>query len=270
MKPSKILLTLSLTSFALVSSLTALAAENPPSPSANPLSTGQVDQVKKIVHDYLVTNPQVLVEASMALQKQEVQKVEEKSKQAIVTNAKQIFADPASPVVGNAKGDVTVVEFFDYQCPHCKDMGPLLEKVHSADGNLRIVMKELPIFGAGSKDAAAAALASQKQGADKYLKLHNALLAAENPLNKDKIMQVAKSVGLDTAQLAKDMDSADVKKQLDDNFNLAQALGLMGTPTFIISKWKVGADNNSVTAALFVPGVVSADKLKDLIAQARK
>ncbi len=244
----------------------AMAAET----GANALSAAQVEQVKTVVHDYLVTNPQVLVEASLALQKQEVQQVEKKAKQAVVDNAKQIFADPASPAVGNPQGDVTVVEFFDYQCPHCKDMGTVVEQALTGDKNLRIVMKELPIFGANSKDAAAAALASQKQGADKYLQFHNALLAASNPLNKDKVMKIAKTIGLNTDQLSKDMDSDAVQNQLKDNFNLAQALGLMGTPTFIVSKWKVGASDNSGQNAAFVPGVVDAAKLQDLIAQARK
>lgn len=239
--------------------------------AAAPLSAPQVEQVKQVVHDYLINNPQVLIEASQALQKQEIAKVEQKAKSAISGNAAQIFADNASPVVGNPKGDVTLVEFFDYQCPHCKDMSAIVEQVRAADNNLRIVMKELPIFGASSKDVAMIALAAQEQGADKYLRFHNALMATANPLSKDKALQVAKSVGLDTDKLTKDMNSDKVKKQIDDNFKLAQALGLMGTPTFIISKWEIGKDNAVfVQKAAFVPGVVDAGSMQDLIAQARK
>lgn len=248
----------------VLASTSAMAADN----SSTALTPAQVGQVKTVVHDYLVSNPQVLVEASMALQKQEVQQVEQKAKQAIIANANQLFADPASPVMGNPQGGVTVVEFFDYQCPHCKDMGPVMDKIVAANKDVRIVLKELPIFGGGSKDAAAAALAAQKQSADKYVQFHEALLAAPNPINKDKVMSIAKSLGLNTDQLSKDMESADVKKQLDDNFNLAQALALMGTPTFVINTWKVGQANNSAENAIFVPGVVDAKKLQDLIAQA--
>lgn len=267
MNQSKFLSSLFISSMLLTSPLIASAADA--SNENQALSAGQVTQVKKVVHDYLVTNPQVLVEASMALQKQEVQKVEAKSQEAIVSNARQIFADAASPIAGNPQGDVTVVEFFDYQCPHCKDMRPVLEKLLATDKNVRVVFKELPIFGASSRDASAAALAAQKQGADKYLKLHEALLATDNPLNKDKIMKAAQSVGLDTTKLAKDMNSTEVKKQLDDNFKLAQALGLMGTPTFIISQWKVGAEGNSAKNAQFIPGIVTAEKLQQLVAQSR-
>ncbi len=232
----------------------------------------QVTQVKSIVHDYLVTNPQVLVEASEALQKQEIQQAEHKALAAIAQNAQALFASPTSPVVGNPKGDITVVEFFDYQCPHCKDMSPVLEKISANDPNLRIVYKELPIFGSTSKDAAVAAIASLQQGTDKYVKFHQALMAAPNPLTKDKVMEIAKSVGLDTNKLSNDMNSAAVRKEVDDNFKLAQVLGLMGTPTFIVGKWTAGASNVSGTVKNvgFAPGVVSGDKLKELIAQARQ
>lgn len=264
MKSNKILLTtVSAVAFAL--SNVAFAADTS-------FSSDQTTQIKQIVHDYLVTNPQVLIEASQALQKQEIVKVEQKAKTAISQNANQIFADPASPAVGNPKGNVTMVEFFDYQCPHCKDMGVVVNQALAADPNLRVVMKELPIFGAGSKDVSMLALAAQQQGADKYQKFHDALLAATNPLNKDKALQIAKTIGLDTDKLQKDMSSDAVKKQIDDNFKLAQALGLMGTPTFVIAKWDVTGKDNTVAVqqAAFVPGVVDLASLKELIAQARK
>ncbi len=234
------------------------------------LTPNQVNQVQGVVHDYLVTNPQVLVEASQSLQKQQMDQLEKKAKAAIGQNADQIFANPMSPVTGNARGDVTLVEFFDYQCPHCKDMKPIVDKVMSGDAKLRVVYKELPIFGDSSRQAAAAALAAGKQGADKYVKLHEALLAEEGPLNRDKVMQIAKSVGLDTDKLAKDMQSPDVQKQIDDNLQLAQTLQLIGTPTFIISKWQVGAKTNDVSKADFIPGMPTANELKDSIAAARK
>lgn len=263
MKPNKILATFAMTSMA-VASQSALA-----DPASN-LSPSQVTQVQGVVHDYLVTNPQVLVEASQSLQKQQMQQMEQKAKTAIAQNADQIFADPMTPVVGNAKGDVTLLEFFDYQCPHCKDMKPVIDKLIAKDANLRVVYKELPIFGESSRDAAAAALAANKQGADKYMKLHEALLAAENPLSRDKVMQIAKSVGLDVNKLAADMQSSDVQKQLDDNLQLAQALNLIGTPTFIISKWQVGAKTNDVTKAAFMPGMPNANELQAAVTAARK
>jgi protein-disulfide isomerase len=234
------------------------------------LSAGQVKQVKEVVHDYLVTNPQVLVEASQSLQKQEKEKTAERAKTAIAENAAAIFAAAGNPIAGNPKGDVTLVEFFDYQCPHCKEMHAPIEKLVAADANLRVVYKELPIFGQSSKDASAAALAAMQQGSDKYLKLHNALLAAENPLDKDKVLKIAKTVGLDTDKLAKDMSSDAVQKQIDENFKLAQALNLMGTPTFIISKWQLDNKNNSAKNAAFMPGMPSFEELKAKVDAARK
>lgn len=249
--------------------ITALAF-NQSATAADQLTSGQVEQVKGVVHDYLVTNPQVLVEASQSLQKQEMGKMEQRAKDAIVKNADIIFADPASPVAGNPKGSVTIVEFFDYQCPHCKDMRPIIDKFIANDPSLRVVYKELPIFGASSRDASSAALAAAKQGNDKYIKLHDALLAAANPLNKDKVMEIAKSIGLDTDKLNKDMTDAGVQKQIDANFQLAQTLNLMGTPALIINKWKVGSKNNDVKNAIFIPGTPTENDLKAKVEAAKK
>lgn len=235
----------------------------------NPLSNAQVKQVKEVVHDYLVTNPEVLIEASHALQKRETQKKGEETKGAIVDNATALFADPKTPVVGNPKGSVTLIEFFDYQCPHCKEMKGPIEKLIASDANLRVLYKELPIFGQTSKDASAAALAAAKQGDGKYLTLHNALLTADNPLSKDKVLEIAKSVGLDTTKLAQDMDAPAVQKQIEDNFQLAQALNLVGTPTFVISKWQVGSKTNNVKNAVFIPGMPTAEELKAAVDSAK-
>jgi protein-disulfide isomerase len=234
------------------------------------LSNGQIKQVKEVVHDYLVTNPQVLVEASQSLQKQEAEKAGKRAKTAIAKNAATIFADSESPVIGNPKGDVTLVEFFDYQCPHCKDMKIVIEKLIKDDPKLRVVYKELPIFGQSSKEASSLALAAAKQGDGKYLALHNALLVAENPLTKEKVLEIAKSVGLDTAKLTKDIDSPAVQKQIEDNFQLAQSLNLMGTPTFVISKWQVESKTNDVKNAVFMPGMPTPEQLKEAVVAARK
>ncbi len=249
---------------------TAPASATPPKNTADSLSDNQVNQVKGVVHDYLVTNPQVLVEASQSLQKQEMDKIADKAKAAIAANADGLFGNIASPVVGNANGDVTLIEFFDYQCPHCKEMKPIMDKVVADNANLRVVYKQLPIFGQTSHDAAAIALAAMKQGADKFLKLHNALLAAQGPLNKDKTLAIAKSLGLDTIKLVKDMVDPTIQKQIDDNLQLAQSLNLIGTPTFIIAKWKVDDKKNDVKNAVFMPGMPTADELKAKIVEAGK
>jgi protein-disulfide isomerase len=229
----------------------------------------QVTEIQKIVHEYLVSNPEVLVEASQALQKQEMSKIEEKAQSAIVANAKALFADTSNPVLGNPKGNITIIEFFDYQCPHCKDMGVVVEAAIKNNKDVRVVLKELPIFGATSKDATSAALAANLQGADQYQKFHKALLTAPNPLNKTRVMAVAKTVGLDVKKLEKDMQSDAIQKQIDENFKLAQALELVGTPSFVIGKWVVDGKDNTGKDALFVPGVVDEAGMQDLINQVK-
>lgn len=229
--------------------------ESSPS-TASSFSPDQVQQIQKIVHDYLVNNPQVLVEASRSLQKQTEQQEQQYAQTAVQQNIPALFNDPASPVAGNVNGTVTLVEFFDYQCGHCKEMNPIIEKIIKTNTNLRVVFKELPIFGDDSQFAAKAALASVKQG--KYLAFHNALLAADNPLNKDKVLSVAKSVGLNVAQLKKDLDNPAIQAQLRANFKLAQALRLIGTPTFVIG-------NKALNQFRYVPGATTAENLQGMI-----
>lgn len=218
----------------------------------------QVQEIQKIVHDYLISNPNVLVEASQSLQKQTEQKQEQYAMQAIEKNKQQLFNDPASPVAGNKNGDVTLVEFFDYQCGHCKAMNQVIQKIVKKNQNLRIVFKELPIFGSNSQFAAKASLASMKQG--KYYAFHDALLSADNPLTNDKVIQVAKKVGLNVKELKKDMNSSEIAKQLRDNFQLAQSLRLIGTPTFVIG-------NKSLTSFKFIPGATSQENLQQMITE---
>ncbi|MFN7098284.1 MAG: DsbA family protein, partial [Gammaproteobacteria bacterium] len=192
-------------------------------------------QVQQIVHDYLLNNPQILVQVSQKLQQQQMQQmqqVQQNAQKVIPDISAQLFSDKSSPIGGNVNGDVTMVEFFDYQCPHCKDMAAIVGDLTKQDGNLKIVYKELPIFGADSQFAAAAALASMQQG--KYDQFHNALMQAPAPLTSDVVMQVAQANGLNVVQLQKDMNSDAVKQELKDNMQLAQKLKLMGTPAFVI------------------------------------
>jgi len=253
------------TAFFASTSVLAATANTPSSPSMTTTHTSfnpqQVKDIQKIVHDYLVTNPNVLVEASQSLQKQAEEKQEQYAMQAIEKNKQQLFNDSTSPVAGNKNGDVTLVEFFDYQCGHCKAMNPIIQKIVKDNKNLRVVFKELPIFGESSQFAAKASLASAKQS--KYYKFHDALLNAENPLNKARILKVAKKVGLNIKELEKDMKSPAIAKQLREDFKLAQSLRLIGTPTFVIG-------NTSLTSFKFIPGATSQENLQNLITEVSK
>jgi protein-disulfide isomerase len=252
------------TLFAATGTVSAVAADN-----TSTFNPDQVKQIQQVIHDYLVKNPQVLVEASEVLQKQAMAKVEQNAKGAIAQNADKLFGDSSSPVGGNAKGKITLVEFFDYQCPHCKDVKALVGKVVAGNGQVRVVYKELPIFGANSKFATAAALAAAKQDPQKYVKLHEAMMAASNPLTNDKVIELAKSVGLNIDQLKKDMDSDSIKQQIEDNYKLAQTIGIVGTPSFIIATWDPTA-KGGVKNITFIPGVPTQADLQNAVNQAQR
>jgi protein-disulfide isomerase len=218
--------------------------------NAEAFTSDQQQAIEKIVHDYLVNNPEILIEASQALQNKELAKAKVQAMQGIAANKSKLFNDPHSPTAGNANGNVILVEFFDYQCVHCKEMQPLIEKLTSTNPNIKVIYKEFPIFGASSNYAAQAALAAAKQG--KYMEFHNALFKVNGPLNEAKVEEVAKSVGLNVEQLKKDMNDPDIKQQLSTNYDLAKALSLVGTPSFVIS-------NKAMTQFDFIPGAAPAD-----------
>lgn len=215
----------------------------------------QQQEIERIVRDYLKSNPEVIIEAVKALEAKEQQAQQQNVRAAIEANRDKLLNDPDSPVMGNPKGDVTVVEFFDYQCPYCKKMIAPLNDAMAKDGKLRMVLKEWPILGPESVTAAKASLASQKQG--KYREFHNALMDTKGKLSESIVMSVAEKVGLDIKRLKKDMETSDVQEELKQNQVLAVALQLQGTPAFVIGNQ-------------LAPGAISADTLKELIEAARK
>lgn len=226
------------------------------SAAANTFSPAQQQDIQQIVHDYLVNNPEVLVEVSQALQNKEMVKAKSQATQGITQNKQKLFNNSNSPVAGNANGAAIVVEFFDYQCGHCKAMQPIIEEMLNANKSVKVIFKEFPIYGASSNYASQMALAAAKQ--NKYLAFHNALFKVNGPLNEAKVQEVAKSVGLNIEQLKKDMNSPEVKQELADNFVLAKALGLVGTPTFVLS-------NSALTQFDFIPGAAPAQMFQQAV-----
>ncbi|MFI4962378.1 MAG: DsbA family protein [Legionellales bacterium] len=252
---------------AVVTSLVSgalMAADAPAAPTASTMGDAQKKDVEKVVHDYLVANPEVLLEASQALQAKQQQNMQQQAQSAISENAPVLF-DGKLTTSGNAKGNVTVVEFFDYQCIHCKKMAGTMESLIKKDSDLRIVYKEFPIFGKSSEVASRAALAAGMQG--KYQALHDALLKTDKRLDDKVVMDSAKSLGLDMKKLAKDMKSKEVTDILDANRQLAEKLHLMGTPAFIVASTPAGTFKAG-TEPSFVPGAASEESLQEMIKKA--
>ena len=190
--------------------------------------------IQKIIRSYLLKNPGIINEALEAHKRNVVEAEERAVLQTIQAREKELRNDPHSVIGGNVAGDVTVVEFFDYRCGVCKRIHPIVGRVVKLDGKVRRVYKEWPILGPQSIFAARAAIASRKQGDDKYLKLHNKMMTARQSLSSATIMTIAGSAGLDTEKLTRDMKDPEIDKVLRDNYNLARALKLTGTPSFLI------------------------------------
>ena len=258
MKLKPTILSLSLFATTLLAANTTFAAQD--------LSSTQTQQIQQVVHDYLMNNPQILVQMSQKLQQQQMQKVAkiEKQAQAVIPSiAQELFHDKNSPVGGNANGTITLVEFFDYQCPHCKDMTKIVDDLAKEDKNLRIVYKEYPIFGGASNIAAKAALAANKQG--KYAAFHDALMNTKGSLSEAQVMSLAEKNGIDIKQLQKNMKSDVIKKELEQNQQLAKKLKLLGTPAFVIGQTNNANSKNSI----LIPGTTSEQVLQQVIAQVK-
>jgi protein-disulfide isomerase len=216
----------------LISTIAFLIVAGTPAISAEALTDAQKKNVEAVIQNYLLENPEIITKALEVLQARKIEAEERESKAALTAQRSRLFDDPTSPVGGNPDGDVTLIEFFDYRCGVCKRVHPIVAKLMKGDPKIRRVYKEWPILGPDSVLAARAALASRKQ--DKYFAFHNAMMEARSRLNRDVIMRIAKRVGLDTAQLARDMESPEIGRVLQVNRALAQALKLNGTPSFVI------------------------------------
>ena len=222
--------------------------------TASALSEGQRDDVRTVVRNYLIENPGVIVEAIETMQARQHAVEQGRAKQALATQRSALENGDGDPVLGPDNASVTLVEFFDYQCPYCKKMTGAMLSLLEEDRDLRIVFKEFPILGDASVIASRAALAAAMQG--KYIEFHVALMKQRGKISVNSIASVAGNVGLDVAQLRKDMDSDAVSKIVQANYKLAQAIGVTGTPAFIVGDQ-------------IVPGAVDIARLREMINDAR-
>jgi protein-disulfide isomerase len=203
---------------------------------AQTVTPAQRGEIEKIIREYLLKNPEVLQEAIAELEKKQAIAEAEKHKTAVKTHSEALFNSPRHVVVGNPKGDVNLVEFFDYNCGYCKRAMTDMLALMKADPNLRVVLKEFPVLGEGSRDAARVAVAVRMQDktGKKYLEFHQKLMGGRGQVDKARAMAVAREVGLDTARIERDLNSDEVRKSLEESFKLAEALGLNGTPSYVV------------------------------------
>jgi protein-disulfide isomerase len=194
----------------------------------------QQAEIGAIVKSYLMSNPDIMVEVQAALEAKQEKEQAAKMQIAIKENAKELYQSVSAPIAGNPKGDVTIIEFFDYNCGYCKKALPDLAAVIEKDKNVKIILKEFPILSKGSEETAKVALAARMQG--KYWEFHRAMMEAPGQANEAVALKVGEKVGLDMPRLKKDMASAEVKKEIEDTRKLAQKMGIQGTPHFLVGE----------------------------------
>ncbi len=227
-----------------------------PARAAEDLTARQKQQVEELLRELLIKNPEILVEALEEYQRRKKAETQAKARQALVDNRERIFNDPSSPVGGNPNGDVTLVEFFDYQCGYCKSVVDRVAGAVAKDKNIRWVFKEFPILGPVSVYASRAALAAHRQDKYKSHELHLAMMRSRGKLTKKKVLRFAAEAGLDVARLEADMKTPEIATLIERNMALAEALNVRGTPAFVIGD-------------VVVPGAIDAATLNRLIAAAR-
>ena len=242
----------------LLIALIAAAFFSAAAPAAEPAFTAkQKRAVEDVVRQYLLDNPGVIIEAIEALRQKQKADSARLLQATLASKRGELENDPTSPVAGNPKGNVTVVEFFDYNCPYCKTVFPRVLDLLETDGNIRYVLKEFPILGPQSVAAARAALAIWKLDPKKYMPFHAAMMKSRGRLSEATIFDLAAEAGLDPGLLKKAMNEPWIDQALQKTLGLAEAFDITGTPAFVIG--------NHV-----IPGAIDLNTLKQLVAAARE
>jgi protein-disulfide isomerase len=232
-----------------------IAAAAGPARAADNFSPAQTKAIERIVRDYLVKHPEVLMEAIQAAEDKDKTDKEVSAEQTIRDRHQELYDDPDAQIGGNPGGDVTIVEFFDYRCPYCKEVQPSLQTLLKTDPKLRVVYKEFPILGPASVYASKMALASRAQG--KYLAFHDEMMATKGTIDESVVNRVAASVGIDVAKAKAAMDAPKNIGVIKKDYALADALNINGTPAFILG-------------GKLIPWAMSLDDMKSMIAAARQ
>lgn len=216
---------------------------------------GEKAAIEEVVRNLLVNKePDIVMKAAQEIQRRQEAEATANTQKALSGSHDKLYNNAKDPVGGNPKGDIAVVEFFDYQCGYCKMAHEAVSKLIAEDKNVKIIYKEYPILGPGSQQAAKAALASVKQG--KYQKFHDALMTVKDRLSDDVIFKAAQDAGLNVEKLKKDMADPALEAQVKETIALGQEVGARGTPTFVI-------------ADKLYPGAMPYDQLKKIVDEAR-
>jgi len=235
--------------------LTAAASTSAPANDKG-LSDVQKQDVEKLIHQYILDHPEVIVEAMQRMQARQEAAQKAHAEAALKASHGELVNDPDAPIMGNPKGSVTVVEFFDYRCGFCKRVFPSIVQVLKEDTDIRYVFKEFPILGPESVMASKASLAIWRTHKDKYAAFHGALMSASGGIPEAKIMSIAASLGIDEKQLKAAMADPAIDAILERNYRLAQNLNINGTPAFVIGDQ-------------LVPGAIDVATMKRMIAESR-
>ena len=221
---------------------------------ANPVGDVDRQAIEQIVREYLLANPEVVMEAAGRFQAKQAEEAQQKQADALVELRDAVNARDIPLILGDAGADVSVVEFSDYNCGFCRRSFPVLGELVEKDPRTNVLLKELPVLGPVSTFASRAALAARAQG--KYAEFHAALMTTTESISEESVMAIAEGIGLDRERLEADMQSEHIERELQENLALAQALGITGTPAFIIGDQ-------------IIPGAVSASRLAAVVKRVR-
>lgn len=213
------------------------------------------EQVKELALEAILENPDIIRQAISKLEEIERKKQQSAVSKVLASRWNELAGDENAPVLGNPDGDVTLVEFFDYNCPYCRRVKPEINQLLEKDSSVRLVYREWPILGEGSVFAAQAALASRNQG--KYEEFHWALMGINGQANEASVLQTAKKHGLDIERLRRDMERPEITQHIQMSMELARQLGITGTPSFVVQD-------------AVLPGLVTADRLISEVSRVRK
>jgi len=214
-------------------------------------------ELEQFIHDYIVAHPEVLLEAQDALEAQQAAVQRQKTRAVIAENKDALFHAPGDVVLGNPEGDVTIVEFFDYNCPYCKHAIEDMETILKEDSNVRFVLKEFPILGPDSLAASHVSMAFREIAPDKYRQFHEELLGGEPRATEERALEVAAALGVDKAALEKKMKDPAIDEAIKQAYSLANDLGITGTPAYVVGDEAVS-------------GALGAELLSEKIANVRK